>query len=109
MLVRVSLSVRSLTTVHLLQPLCNTARPRSNRAPPYNRAGRLDTGRAAKGEQVNAYELKNGNLLVPFRAEAPDGTIGDGAIEVKPGTKEYEQWKPFAVPYTGPTELPRQQ
>lgn len=39
--------------------------------------------------------LPNGNLLVPIRAEGPDGMIGDAMVEVKPGTPEYERWAPY--------------
>jgi len=44
-----------------------------------------------------AFKLKNGNLLIPKRFEESDGTVGDGFIEVEPGTKEYEQWLPYAI------------
>jgi hypothetical protein len=45
---------------------------------------------------MNAIRLPDGNLLVPSRA-AQRGVLGDGAIEVRPGTPEYEAWLPFAV------------
>jgi hypothetical protein len=31
-------------------------------------------------------------LIVPMRAEAPDGTIGNGAVEIGPGDPEYDDW-----------------
>jgi hypothetical protein len=45
---------------------------------------------------MNAIRLPNGNLLVPNRA-VQRGVVGDGAVEVRPGTPEYEAWLPFAV------------
>ncbi len=45
---------------------------------------------------IDAFRLKNGNLLIPMSVEE-DGIIGDGFIEVEPGTKEYEEWLPFAI------------
>ena len=43
-----------------------------------------------------AIKLKNGNLSIPIRLDE-DGLVGDGFIEVKPGSKEYEEWLPFAI------------
>jgi len=40
-------------------------------------------------------KLKNGKLLVPKRAEGPDGIIGDGAVEIDPDDPDYEKWLPF--------------
>jgi hypothetical protein len=31
-------------------------------------------------------------LLVPARAEAEDGTIGDGMMELRPGEPGYDAW-----------------
>ncbi len=45
---------------------------------------------------MNAIRLSNGNLLIPLRAESETGGIGDGMVEVEPGTPEYEEWEPFA-------------
>jgi hypothetical protein len=36
--------------------------------------------------------LRNGNLLVPRRAEAEDGTIGDGWEEITPEHPDYEPY-----------------
>ena len=44
-----------------------------------------------------AIKLKNGNLSIPMRVDEKDGLVGDGFIEVKPGSKEYEEWLPFAI------------
>ncbi len=40
-------------------------------------------------------KLPNGNLLVPKRAEGPDGIIGDGVEEIGPDNPDYEKWLPF--------------
>lgn len=44
---------------------------------------------------VKAKRLESGNLLVPLRAEAEDGLVGDGMVEVAPGDPEYERWAPY--------------
>jgi len=36
--------------------------------------------------------LPNGNVLVFARAEAEDGTVGDGSFEVEPDSPEYERY-----------------
>lgn len=36
-------------------------------------------------------KLKDGTLIVPLRAETK-GAIGDGVIEVKPGSPEYQNY-----------------
>lgn len=36
-------------------------------------------------------KLKNGNLLVPMRAET-NGVIGDGVVEIKPGERFYKEY-----------------
>jgi hypothetical protein len=41
---------------------------------------------------MNAKVLPNGNLLVPQRAEADDGTVGDGMDEITPQHPEYARW-----------------
>ena len=46
---------------------------------------------------MNVRRLPNGHLLVPRRAESGDGTVGDGMVEVEPGTPEYGEWAPFAL------------
>jgi hypothetical protein len=35
-------------------------------------------------------ELPNGNLLIPARAEGPDGMIGDGVREIGPDDPEFQ-------------------
>lgn len=50
---------------------------------------------------MDAIKLPNGNLLIPMRAESDDGVVGDGMVEVEPGTEEYEEWLPFAVERRG--------
>lgn len=48
---------------------------------------------------MKAVKLPNGNLLVPMRAEdAASGVVGDGMVEVKPGTKLYRDWSSFVKP-----------
>lgn len=46
---------------------------------------------------MRAIKLKTGNLLIPIRAEGPDGLIGDGMLEVKPGSTEYNLWEPTSI------------
>jgi len=41
---------------------------------------------------MRAKILPNGKLLVPLRAEAADGTIGDGLAEIDPQHPEYARW-----------------
>ena len=36
--------------------------------------------------------LANGNLLVPMRAEADDGTVGDGMVEIGPDHPDFAAW-----------------
>lgn len=40
-------------------------------------------------------KLENGNLLIPRRAEADDGTIGDGQEEIGPDHPDYLTWLSF--------------
>jgi hypothetical protein len=40
--------------------------------------------------------LPNGHLLVPVRAESPQGHLGDAWREVAPGAPEFEEWAPYA-------------
>ena len=47
---------------------------------------------------MRAFILPNGNLLIPKRAEGPCGVIGDGMVEVAPGTEDYELWIAHAEP-----------
>lgn len=37
--------------------------------------------------------LPNGNLLVPVRLEAEDGTLGDGVVEIDHSDPEFEAWE----------------
>ncbi len=46
-------------------------------------------------------KLPNGNLLVPMRAEGPDGLIGDGLVEIGPDHPDYKEWLPWAEPSPG--------
>ena len=41
---------------------------------------------------MRAQRLPNGNLLVPHRAEAPDGTIGDAMFEIGPDDPGWSNW-----------------
>jgi len=41
---------------------------------------------------MNARRLPNGNLLIPRRAEGPDGLIGEGMDEIGPDDPEYADW-----------------
>jgi hypothetical protein len=41
---------------------------------------------------MRAKILPNGNLYVPLRAEAADGTIGDGMAEIDPTHAQYASW-----------------
>lgn len=47
-----------------------------------------------------AFRMPNGSLFIPKRVEgkAEDGStiVGEGMIEAKPGTKDFDEWKPFA-------------
>jgi hypothetical protein len=37
--------------------------------------------------------LRNGNLLVPARADSDDGgVIGDGMVEIGPDDPDYDEW-----------------
>jgi hypothetical protein len=36
--------------------------------------------------------LPDGRLLVPMRAESPDGTIGDALVEIGPDHPDYAGW-----------------
>jgi len=38
------------------------------------------------------YRLPDGDLMVPARAEGPNGVIGDGMLRVSPGDPLYEAW-----------------
>jgi hypothetical protein len=48
---------------------------------------------------MDAQELPNGNLLVPFSVQVVENgkvvTLGDGMKEVEPGLDEYEQWREY--------------
>lgn len=41
---------------------------------------------------ANERRLCNGHLLVLGRFEAPDGTVGDGMMELAPGDPGYNAW-----------------
>lgn len=41
---------------------------------------------------MHAKELPNGNLLVPARAEGPNGEIGEGMREIGPDDPTYQIW-----------------
>ena len=41
---------------------------------------------------MDAKKLPNGKLLVPRRAERPDGSHGDGMDEIGPDDPEYATW-----------------
>jgi hypothetical protein len=41
--------------------------------------------------------LPNGNLLIPKRAEGPNGTIGDGMIEIAPNDPEFKKWDEYLI------------
>ncbi len=47
---------------------------------------------------MNAYELPDGRVLIPKRAEGPDGLIGDGLVVATEA--EAVQWAPWTVPAT---------
>ena len=49
-----------------------------------------------------AYTLRDGRLVVPFRAETGD-TIGDALIAIEPSHPDYERWQQFTVP--APVEI----
>jgi len=51
---------------------------------------------------MEAERLPNGNLLVPARAEAEDGTIGDGMMEIGPEHPDFERWQEFVEPEGDP-------
>ena len=40
-------------------------------------------------------QLPNGNLLVPKRIEADDGTIGDTLVEIAPDDPMFDTWQQF--------------
>ena len=41
--------------------------------------------------------LPDGRLVVPARAEGPNGEIGDGIAVVGPGDELYDLWDPWMV------------
>lgn len=45
---------------------------------------------------MNAILLPNDRMLIPIRAESPQGDIGDGMIEIGADDPRYEEWLPFA-------------
>jgi hypothetical protein len=48
---------------------------------------------------MDAQELPNGNLLVPFSVQVVENgkvvALGDGMKEVEPGSDEYKQWREY--------------
>jgi len=44
---------------------------------------------------ANERRLPNGHLLVLGRFEAPDGTVGDGMVELAPGDVGYDAWDAY--------------
>ncbi len=44
---------------------------------------------------ANERRLPNGHLVVPGRFESPDGTVGDGMVELAPGDPGYEVWDAY--------------
>jgi hypothetical protein len=44
------------------------------------------------GKTMKPERLPNGNLLIPKRAEGPNGIIGDGMIEITSDDPEYKEW-----------------
>ena len=44
---------------------------------------------------MKAILLENGNMLIPVRAEGPNGELGDCLKEVSPESPEYQKWLPF--------------
>jgi hypothetical protein len=48
---------------------------------------------ARRGDVSGVKRLRNGNLLVPARAESDDGgVIGDGMVEIGPDDPDYDEW-----------------
>ena len=43
---------------------------------------------------MKARWLDDDRLLVPMRAEGPDGTMGDGMVEIGPDHPDYGAWLP---------------
>jgi hypothetical protein len=39
--------------------------------------------------------LPDGRLVVPARAEGPNGMVGDGIVVVGPGDELYDMWEPW--------------
>jgi hypothetical protein len=46
-------------------------------------------------QMTTAQVLPNGRLLVPFRAEGPNGLIGDGMVEIGPEDPTFSEWADF--------------
>ncbi len=44
---------------------------------------------------ANERRLPNGHLWVVGRFEAPDGTVGDGMVELAPGDPGYQAWDAY--------------
>ena len=43
---------------------------------------------------MKARRLDDDRLLVPMRAEGPDGTVGDGMVEIGHDHPDYGAWLP---------------
>jgi hypothetical protein len=46
---------------------------------------------------MNAYQLRNGNLVIPIRAES-DGVLGDALVVIGSAHPDYEKWLRFVQP-----------
>ena len=46
--------------------------------------------------------LPDGRLQVPMRAEAADGTIGDGVVTLAPGDPGFDAWDCWLAGQRGP-------
>jgi hypothetical protein len=42
--------------------------------------------------EFDARRLPDGRIEAPVRAEAPDGTIGDGIAVLAPGDERFDEW-----------------
>jgi hypothetical protein len=49
----------------------------------------------AEGLVSQPVQLPNGNLVIPQRVTAADGTIGDRFVEIAPDHPDYKEWLKF--------------